>query len=89
MELRRAPRLSALELVPQQLAEQVVVAVPLMPRVERDQEVIDALDPVKHRPAAWRAGDGIAQGRAEPVEHAGVKQEVQLRLTLITEYLSC
>ena len=53
VELCGASRLPALELVPQQLAEQVVVPVPLMPWVEGNQEVIHALDPVKHRPAVW------------------------------------
>jgi hypothetical protein len=88
MELCRASRLSAFELVPQQLAEQVVVAVPLMTWVEGNQEVIHALDPVKHRPAVSRARDGVAQSRTEPVEHARVKQEVPLRLALVTEHLS-
>src|SRR5262249_17039380 len=88
MELRSVSRLSALELVSQQLAEQMVVPVPLMPWVEGDQEVIDALDPVQHRPAASRARDGVAQRRTERVEHARVKQERQLGLTLLTEYLS-
>ena len=89
MELCGASRLSALELVPQQLAEQVVVAVPLMPWVEGNQEVIHALEPVKHRPAVSRARDGVAQSRTEPVEHARVKQEIQLRLALLTEHLGC
>ena len=89
MEVSRAPRLSALELVPQQLAEQLVVPIPLMPWVEGNQEVIRTLDPVKHRPALGRARDGVAQRRTELVEHARVKQEVHLQLALLTEHLSC
>src|SRR5437762_2398067 len=88
MELCRASRLSTVEFVPQQLAEQVVVSIPLMAWVEGDQEVIQALDPVKHRPAVSRARDGVAQRRAEALEHARVKQEVKLGLALLTEHLS-
>src|SRR3954454_24373548 len=88
MELCRASRLSTVELVPQQLAEQVVVSVPLMAWVEGDQEVIQALDPVKHRPAVLCARDGVAQRRAEAVEHARVKQEVKFGLALLTKHLS-
>src|SRR6266513_748951 len=89
MELCRASRLSTVEFVPQQLAEQVVVSIPLMAWVEGDQEVIQALDPVKHRPAVSRARDGVAQRRAEAVEHAGLKQEVQLGLRLLPDHLRC
>src|SRR5438045_1066146 len=88
VELCGASRLPAPELVSQQLAEQVVVAVPLMPWVEGDQEVIHALDPVEHRPAVAHARNRVAQIRAEPVEHARVKKEVQLGVALLSEHLT-
>ena len=88
MELCRASRLSALDSVPQQLAEQVVVAVPLMRLGRGESGSNSRARSGQASPSVSRARDGVAQSGTEPVEHARVKQEVQLRLALLTEHLS-
>ena len=57
---------------PQDVAEEVVVAVPLPPVVERDQEEVGPLEGFQPRGAALLAGDGVAQRAAQPREDSGL-----------------
>ncbi len=59
----------------QDVAEQVVVAVPLPTVVERYDEQVGALQRLEHGPAAAPAGHGVAERAAEPLEDRGVEQE--------------
>ena len=72
--------LAALELVPQQLAEQVVVAIPLAPPVERDQEAVGALERLERVRRPRRLEHRVTQRAAHPIEHRGVHEEPRLRL---------
>ena len=65
---RRGRWIGAEQLVPQQLAEQVVVAVPLAAVVERDQERVRPLDVSQHRRRASTVDHLVAQRSAEPVQ---------------------
>ena len=53
---------------PQHVGEQVVVAVPLAPVVQGDEEQVGALEGREHLAAVVAAGDGVAQRPGEPVE---------------------
>ncbi len=66
----------------------MVVAIPLAPWVERDQEVIGALELVEHRPRVVRSGDRVTQPGAEPLEHAGAQKEPQYDIRLLVEHLA-
>ncbi len=61
---------------PEQVGEQVVVAVPAPPVVERDEEQVGALERLEHRRPARAAGDRVAQRAGEPVEDGGPEEEV-------------
>ena len=64
------------QLVLQQLAEEVVVAVPLAAVVERHEEEVGALQLGQHARRAGRAGHRVAQGTREPAQHRGPQQEL-------------
>ena len=53
---------------PEQVGEQVVIAVPAAPVVERDEEQVGPLERLEHRRPAGPAGDRVAQRAGEPVE---------------------
>ena len=77
---RRAPtqlgRGLAPELELQKLAEQMVIAVPLPVRVERDQEHVRARELFEHRGRVLAAEDRVAQIGREPSQHRGAQQKV-------------
>ena len=54
----------------------MVVAVPLAPVVQRDQEGVGDLDLPQQPRGATRAGHGVAEGGAEPFQDRGGEEEV-------------
>jgi hypothetical protein len=79
--------LLALQAGPQDVGEQVVVAVPLPPVVQGDDEEVGALERRQHVAAVGAAGDGVAQRAREPVEDSGVQQEPADRVGLVLQDL--
>jgi hypothetical protein len=75
VQLRDHGRLGALQLASQELAEEVVVAVPLAALVQRDQEQVRPLD-LGERGGGVAAGDRIADRHAEPLEDRRAEEEV-------------
>jgi hypothetical protein len=75
------------ELVPQQLREEVVVAVPLASLVERHQEQVGALDTLELLRGVPIARHGVAQRRAEPLQDRGAQQELAKPLRLFRQDL--
>ena len=71
----------------QHLGEQVVVAVPAAGVVEWDQEQVGAVQVLQHLLALGVPGDGRAQRSAQPVQDAGLEQEVAHRLRLAAQHL--
>ncbi len=67
---------SASRWAPQDVGEQVVVAVPAALVVQRHHEQVPALQRLEHLAAPGRLGDGVAQRAGEPVEDRGAEQEV-------------
>ena len=73
---RRRARLAPTQLGAQQIAEQVVVPVPLAVAVERHEEQVRALERVEHRSAdRCDAEHGVAERPAHPVEHRRPSEE--------------
>ena len=68
VELRHEIRLAPLELVAQELAEQVVVAVPLARPVEGHDEAVGAPEPREHLRRPRRLEHGVAQSAAHPIQ---------------------
>jgi hypothetical protein len=66
----------AFELQPQQLAEEVVVAVPLASIVQRHEEEVRALYLLKHPARRPLPGHGVAQRRGQPVEDRRAEEKV-------------
>ena len=75
VQLRDAVGLLVEQARPQHVGEQVVVAIPLAPVVERDEEQVRPIERLQHGLAAVLAGDGIAQRAAQPVQDRGLQQE--------------
>ena len=71
-------RLAALELVPQQLAEQVVVAIPLAAPVERHHEAVRTLERLERVCRPRRLEHGVAEAAAHAIQHRGVLEELRL-----------
>ena len=87
MQLRYEARLPAEQLLGEHLPQQVVVAVPLAPAVERDDEQVAALELLQH-PARPRALDGgVAKVSAQACEDGGPGEEGQLRPGELLEHL--
>ena len=59
----------------QDVGEEVVIAVPAAPVVERDQEQVPPLQRVQHGLAIAALGHGVAQRAAQPVQDRGLQQE--------------
>jgi hypothetical protein len=57
----------------QNVREEVVVAVPAAAVVERDHEQVGAVQRLEHGLPAVLAGDGVAQGAAQPVQDGGLQ----------------
>ena len=92
MERRRCCGVASLELVPQQLAEQVVVAVPLALPVEWHHEAVGALERRERGRGPRGLEHRVAQAAAHPVQHRGVHEEPglgfrQARQELVAEVL--
>jgi len=77
----------AAELVEQQVAEEVVVAVPLTGGVEGLQEEVRALQFLEQAVRADRVDDGVAQRARQPVEDRRVQEEAPNVFGLTVEYL--
>ncbi len=59
----------------QHVGEEVVVAIPPTPVVERDEEQVPSIERLQRRLAAALAGDGVAQRPAQPGQDRGLQQE--------------
>ena len=75
VEVEDAVRLLAHEARTEDIREQVVVSVPLAPRVERDQEEIPPIEDLEHALAAIQSRDRIAQRAGQPLEDARPQKE--------------
>ena len=71
MQLHDDVGLGAMKLAEQELSKQCVVAVPLSPTIQRDQERVRALELAEAILAARIVEEGVAQGRTELIEHRG------------------
>ena len=71
-------RLAPLELVPQQLAEQVVVAIPLAPPVEGHHEAVRARERLEHACRPRRLEHGVAKTAAHAIQDRCVLEELRL-----------
>ena len=71
-------RFAALELGAQQLAEEMVIAVPLALAVERDHEAVRALEPLELICRSCRLEHRIAQRAAHALQHRRVLEEARL-----------
>ena len=72
--------LAALELVPQQLAEEVVVAIPLARPVERHHEAVRARERLERVRRPRRLEHGVAETAAHTIQDRGVLEELRLGL---------
>ena len=75
VELGDHLRLPPHQLGVEQLPEEVVVAVPLAPSVERDHQQVAALQTIEHAAGLPAAHGGVAEGTAEPVEDRAAGEE--------------
>ena len=75
---RHQIRLGANQLRPQQLLEEVVVAVPLPMGVQRHQEQVGARQRLQLRRGAALLEDRVAERPGHPLEHGGPRQEAKL-----------
>ena len=75
VQSRHHMRLAALELGAQQLAEQVVVAIPLAAPVERHHEAVRARERLERVNRPRRLEHGVAQAAAHAIQHRGVLEK--------------
>ena len=87
VQLRHPAGLLLLQAGAEQIGEQVMVAPPAAHLIQRDQEQARLFRFLEKGPAALAAGDGVAQGTAEPVEYRGLQQEGAQLLVLLLEHL--
>src|SRR6266700_7238320 len=87
VELERQLRLCTLELVPQQVAEEVVVAGPPSPRVQGNEEQVRALDRLQLLDRVSGPSNRITERRAQPLQDRRPEQKVAQRRGLIGEHL--
>ena len=59
----------------QNVGEEMVVAIPLAPVVEGDQEQVSPIEGLEHGLAAGLGGDGFAQRPVQSAQDGGVQQE--------------
>ena len=78
VELGHDVRLAALELLAQQLAEQVVVAIPLASPVEGYHEAVPALERLERVCRPRRLQHGVAETATHAIEHRGVLEKLRL-----------
>ena len=87
MELVDIPGPGPRQLHAQQLAEEVVVPVPLVPRVQWDEEQVRAREVRQDRAAAGAIEHRVAQRTRETWEDRGAQQEVPRRLVQRIDHL--
>jgi hypothetical protein len=87
VKLRRQLGLHAAELVAQQLAEQVVTAVPAPLGVERHEEQARPFEPVEHPRRPLSARDRVAERAGQPFQHRGAQQELAHLVGLAVQHL--
>ena len=75
---RHQPGLASLELGPQQLAEQAVVAVPGTAAVQRDHQQVRVLQRLQDPARPLGVEDRVAQRPRHPLQHRGAGQEDHL-----------
>ncbi len=68
--------LALMQMRPQDVGEEMVIAIPLPGVIEGDDEQVAALQEAQPVLCIVAAGDGIAQRSAQPVEDAGLQQKV-------------
>ena len=78
VELGYEVRLAVLELLAQQLAEQVVVAIPLASPVEGHHEAVPPLERLERVCRPCRLHHGVAKPAAHAIEHRGVLEKLRL-----------
>ena len=79
VKLRDRLRITSPQLRHEQLAEQLVVPVPLPAAVEGNHQQVAALQPLEECGRSRDAEDGVAERTAHPVENRRVGQEGSLR----------
>ena len=87
VELGHAVGLLVQEARPQHVGEELVVAIPAPPVVERDEEEVPAIERLQHRLAALVTGDGIAERASQPIQDRGLQQEAPDLLGLTVQDL--
>ena len=76
MQLHGDVGFGTVQLCEQELSEQSVVAIPLAPAIERDQEQVRGLEITKLRVRIRRLQESVAEWARELVEHRGAPQEL-------------
>ena len=75
MKFESTLRLFVFEVRPEDVGEEVVIAVPTALIVERDNKEVSTLESTYHRFAIATSDDGIAEWPAQPIKNAGVQKE--------------
>ena len=78
---------AAAELELQQVREQVVVAEPAPPGVERDDERVRVLEVLQDRLRAHAPGQGVGERTVDPLEHGGAQEQLPHVRRLTLEHL--
>src|SRR5262249_30232917 len=60
----------------QKLGKQMVISIPATLLIQLQQEQPRMLDEVEHSPAVVIAGERVAKGRAEPIQHRSLEHEL-------------
>ncbi|HZK48327.1 MAG TPA: hypothetical protein VFD74_01835 [Thermoleophilia bacterium] len=72
---------------PQDIGEEVVIAIPATLVIEGNNEQVAALQALEHPWAMLLPGDGVAERTAQRVENGGLQQEVARALRLALKNL--
>ena len=80
MEIRDQIGLPPPQFGTEQLAEQVMIAVPLTAPVQRNHQQIPALHPFEKLSGSLPLQDGVAQRSAHPIEDRGAAHERHFRV---------
>jgi hypothetical protein len=87
VKLRDEPRLVARELVPQQVGEQMVIAVPLPPGVQRHDEDVFAVQLPQQPGRVVGAGHCAAQRTGKPVQDRAAQEKLPDVVDLAIQHL--
>src|SRR5919202_4031562 len=85
VQLAHELRLHPLELAPQQLAEQLVVAVPAAPPVQRNEEQVGLLDGLQLLRCSADSGHSITEAGAQPLQDRSAQEELAYPCRLLGE----